>query len=517
MTALKLYAIVLLCAKKGGETLTSRERATEYMNLMAKCLKILENYPSKRFEELETLNGFETITKQMRIHLDCLWKKGIDIFLPDLSNTINDLSLDTAQERFIKAYEICQWLDDHITYRATNEITHKLSLWPICKINNITPTILWSLNSNYSSVGIWINPKFEIRSAYDADTLRSIIISNRDAFSKMNGLLKNCSYYNYDNKRIVRNIIISPNSIFQGKKDTLTIAFAPLTSEKNIIKRKNVIFRKNSCEYSGMELSLSADKDNLLTRMKKDWLAASANNIDILFMPEMLGTEDSCGLNKCHIEWVRDLYITREKEKHAPAITILPSYWANGRNTATIVSYNGTVLGIQRKSVPFISRKDHMMEALDDFNPKETILLHIPGMHRIGVMICSEFLSDEQLNWRDYLCGCLGITLMIVPSYSSGEKEFINLLPTFKDYDTTVIWGNCCGAIQSESKGIGGCGISGTNISEVFGKYCKCNHTCANVDSCMFTVSLSLRQPVTKNNSIEDKSVIDHCIKQLDI
>jgi predicted amidohydrolase len=198
-----------------------------------------------------------------------------------------------------------------------------------------------------------------------------------------------------------------------------------------------------------------------------------------------------------------------------PALTILPSRWSEQHNRATIVGWDGEVLACQDKHIPFVDQKNNKIEALMDLNERVTVLIHIPSVHRIAIVICAEFLSDSK-SMREVICGNLGATLIIVPSYSRGEQDFINTLSALKGYGTTVIWGNCCGAVRGEQKAIGGCGIAGTTKTEIFSSVCKCGYSCENISACIFMVEIPLDFELQKTNKFDKAECVTHKIKQID-
>lgn len=220
------------------------------------------------------------------------------------------------------------------------------------------------------------------------------------------------------------------------------------------------------------------------------------------------------GKGKEYVEWVKKASKRLiEKDKHVPAMTVLPSYWHNRNNSATIVFNNGLVLGVQQKYEPFVSRVDSRMEALDCCDQKDMTIIHIPGVHRMAVIICSEYLADQQTKWSDILCRCLGVSMILVPSFSGGEQAFFNSLNRYAEYGTIVVWGNCCGAGNSGSKGIGGCSIASLSIQDRFGMKCKCHNSCDRSSSCIFRERLSVQMTYAKNDSHEDEHELEHFVE----
>lgn len=236
-------------------------------------------------------------------------------------------------------------------------------------------------------------------------------------------------------------------------------------------------------------------------------------NVDIFFTPELLGTslsEKNDGEYNSFLWECSNLRLA--SGKNVPLLTILPSYWSDNYNRSTIVSLDGQIIGHQEKHIPFVDKKAHKMEALAEIQEWSTVLIHIPNVHRIAIVICAEFLSDQD-RIQKFLCGSLGATLLIVPSYSRGEQDFINALPALKCYGTTIIWGNCCGAVASNEKAIGGCGIAGTTQTITFGSKCSCNFSCQNIKACVFKVKIPLDFELSKTTESFTKENITHNIQ----
>lgn len=187
----------------------------------------------------------------------------------------------------------------------------------------------------------------------------------------------------------------------------------------------------------------------------------------------------------------------------------MPSLWRSHNNSCQIVYQDGKLLGEQFKFNPYIDKGNRRIESLKSKEKKEIILLHIPGVHRIVVMICSDFLTDQE-NWlENIICKQLLPTLILVPSFSPGEQDFINSLSITKRYGASVIWGNCCGAKCKGENQIGGCGIVGTDRIMRFKDKCKCGFTCNGEQSCIFTIELPLK--LTGNNE-NDKNFLKHLL-----
>lgn len=490
----------------------SRAEIQKIIDLCAESISIVES-DAIRFDHLCTLDGFNRTLVDYKQQLDDMFSKDTSVFLSGLSEMVQQIREDSnVTKRTIKAYSVSVWIDAHLSYQAEIE-KNTISLYPLCKINQTSPFIMDSLNSNYDQTHIWINPKLPIRKTYDEGRgeERPNVLSS--SLKGINGDLINISYFHYDGTFRVKNVVISDTSLFdEGRKD-LTIAFAPITSEKGLINKTEVTIKYNNRDTSAVELSLKYGFEHFSERLKNDWILAAKNKADILFMPEMLGTEESHGLNRNSIEWVEDLSCNLLSESaDVPAMTVLPSRWFKRHNSATIVSGNGKVMGVQDKYEPYINRTDYKMEALSEQQEKTMIVFHIPNVHRIAVIICSEYLADVHVKWSDILCRCLGVSLILVPSFSPGEQDFYAALDRYREFDTTIVWGNCCGAGKSETKGIGGCSIAGVNENDTFGAVCKCDHSCSNVKSCVFAEKLSLQITKSKIKIHSDEHQLNHIV-----
>lgn len=493
--------------------------AEKYMNIMALALSLISRFKIN-VSEIRAYRNYSIIAERQKTILDSLWEASKDDFIDAINEALEKIQqIQSDLEKKICLMEFCVWLDLRITYASeenNSEGTRQfVSLYPIIPITASAYIEIGALNTNWKDTNIWINPKFSIA---DTHVIRNGIskkkkISNRDIFDGLNGILENCSYIECDKKKRIRNIIIPTSCFGEQEKDAITIAFAPMTDRNDNFVTKRQMIKRAGIPYNGLAVEEIKNADILLDRLKTSWELAADVGADIFFAPEMLGSELSETGNEHYNMNVRAWSIARMKEcRNIPILTILPSYWSNNSNRATILSNDERILARQEKYVPYIDVKNNMLEALEDRDEWQTVLIHIPGMHRIAILICAEFLADQD-RVRKYICGSLGTTLLIVPSYTAGEQDFINLLPNLKPYGTTVVWGNCCGAVMGDKKAIGGCGLAGTAKTLKMGDVCKCNFSCKGVAACVYKISLSLNQEVKKIEEDIDDEIIQHEIR----
>lgn len=122
-------------------------------------------------------------------------------------------------------------------------------------------------------------------------------------------------------------------------------------------------------------------------------------------------------------------------------------------------------------------------------------MIHMKNQQRIAIAICAEFIANPE-RITHFLCEQLCATLLLVPSYSNGERDFIDSLSTLKPYGTSVIWGNCCGAVHDDKphahmqRTVGGCSYAGIDCPNRFGTMAKCNFHCGTSSVCFFVVNI---------------------------
>ena len=143
-------------------------------------------------------------------------------------------------------------------------------------------------------------------------------------------------------------------------------------------------------------------------------------------------------------------------------------------------------------------------------------MIHIKNQQRVAIAICAEFITNVE-RISHFLCKQLEATLILVPSYSNGERDFIDSLPTLKPYGTSVIWGNCCGAVYDEQsqgptqRAIGSCSYAGIDNPNRFGRKVKCNFRCGTSSSCFFVIDIPTIVSQSKVNSSSAPEITHFC------
>lgn len=481
----------------------TRKEITEYLNLIARACAIVLSFP-REIAQIYAMHGFEKKHDDAWREIERLWLLKVDVnaFIRYIKDIITKLEKEHDESHFIKALAICQWLEENITYKDKSESGTKpfFSVYQLLPLNGENKYLMIdAMNTNFRSTGIQIIPKFEIcRHWADFGQIsdqRPNPAANRDVFSGINGTTKNVSFVKWDPAFRIHNIIL-PLRLIRSSETVLNIAFCPLTDTSPVIT-KQVDMEENGLHFNAIKITGLKHEKKLVQRLQDDWKhACSEGKADIIFFPELLGSQDSEETinNGLYNKLIYNAAIEESKRRHKlPMLTVLPSFWQEGNNHVTIVDKTGFVLARQKKYVPYNDMHNHRREYLPERIVKDYYVIHIPKLHRIVVLICADFLSCCQ-NDTKRLFTEAGSTLALVPSFTRGETDFVNYIQALKPYGTTVVWGNCCG-IAGKNKIIGGCSVAGFDTVLRFNDSRDCGGSCGASDACVFVVAVPLRLP----------------------
>ncbi len=407
------------------------------------------------------------------------------------SSTLLDLFYKDVKENVPSLFD-----DGHIIrlsggFQVDNVISEAIELYKKCKSKRVIGEMIYllkcldeslmqefkfmrkkifdSLNSNHEETNIILLPYMR------CDWQRSSR-GHQHGYTLFH-YLKNVYYVQKErmNHLELKNVIL-PLDIFHrmNEKHCITIGCCPITEKVTV---KNVeSFEEEGFKYFEVKDLCNKDmiKENVLKLLEK----ARENEVDILVFPEMLGTKE-----------VNDSVLNLLKEnisyfEYSPLI-ILPSLWEKGHNNADIIIDEGDLTITQSKQNPVT-----LFSYGREYIKPDGILyvIHIPRIGRICVAICADFLNNEYL---DILLKELKVSLLIVPSFSTGVYDFDNTVESCKKYDCSVIWLNSCSAIHLTEKDkfdmVSIILKSGRNsgVKEVFPQ--NCNHMC---DTCMFITTI---------------------------
>ena len=220
-----------------------------------------------------------------------------------------------------------------------------------------------------------------------------------------------------------------------AERNALRVAATPLRRERNF---KVQLTDKDKVQYFNIAYENSSfDDDNELI-WSKIWTAAQ-NESDIIVFPELLGNAEMVGFIANKIKSL----VPADAAK-IPSLIVLPSYWENNRNMVTVLDKFGNVICKQNKQNPF--RKEFGgIGYLEQINPNLVVnILHFEGIGRIAILVCRDFLTTE---YMEQLMRCFKLTLIIVPSFSTGSYDFRRSFDLCAHEDCNVVWVNTCAAL----------------------------------------------------------------------
>lgn len=479
--------------------------AQRYLNCLAMLLGMLHKCELP-FEQLPSIENYDAVAAETKSQLDCVWERGEELFHAMLDTAVFAQKDSQRGALYVRAAIAALWMDQHISYQEQPG-KHKLSLYRLVPLRQDKPVFVDGLNTNAEVSGVQLHPRFEVCKVYNQQSGVAEAFGNRDVYTGLNGKLNNVGYVCCKPGIVIRDVVIPKNR----EGDTFRIAFCPMSDAEDLLQLKEQAVEFGDIRMAGRGVASLTREEQLLTRFKEDLTLACRVRADVVFFPEMLGMKtlegDDPETNLTVLDHALGLMEQAEAVEF-PMMICLPTWWRDGINSATLVYQDGTILGAQRKYIPYVNEKGRWREALRREPEQEYLIVHVPGLHRIAVTICAEFPQLRE-HMAKTLCGELCVTLILVPSYSRGEQEFLNSLPTLKDYGVTVVWGNCCGAVK-EPRVIGGCSIAGFDTVHRFGPNCQCEGRCGDRRACLYLVDIPRYMAREKPFPPERRNPVSH-------
>ena len=295
---------------------------------------------------------------------------------------------------------------------------------------------------------------------FEREKFSIVLNTNRESVGM--GLLPRCScvwerkhrlIHRYNNlESFLYNILLIENSVLGElidkhyflkdelfprfkERHAVKIAATPLRLERNFQVH---LSDKDKIQYFNIAYeNPSFEADNELI-WEKIWTAAE-NESDIVVFPELLGNVEMTDYVAGKIRALS----SAEADK-IPSLIILPSYWEKNRNVVTIMDKFGNVICKQNKQNPFRKEFDGV-GYLEQISSNLVVnILHYEGIGRIAIMVCRDFLETE---YMQQLMRCFKLTLIIVPSFSTGSYDFRRSFDLCAHEDCNVVWVNTCAAL----------------------------------------------------------------------
>ena len=301
-------------------------------------------------------------------------------------------------------------------------------------------------------------------SEYQSDNFSIVLNTNREITGI--GLLPRCSccwerrhrlyYSNTHLDNYLFHLLLLENSVLEDLVDVhyylkddffpsfsengeLRIAATPLRLEQRYTTE---YYEEDNVQYFRITYgNQDFDPDNELIWQKI--IRASENSSDIILFPELQGNPQT-------VRYVQErLRALSPKDRASiPAMIILPSVWdrESSQNTVTVLDRNGRILCRQGKQMPF--RMDVGGRGyLEGIRSSQVVhIFHYKGIGRIAILICKDFLMT---GYMEKLMRSFKLSLIIVPSFSTGSYDFRQSFDLCAHDDCNVIWINSCAAMSS--------------------------------------------------------------------
>lgn len=447
------------------------------------CREILNNTDDRFFEEYQAISSsyINQLKREMSQQVPSYFKDGAYRMLDknDLYHTgdfLGDFSAMLTSALAEKNYDKALFFIQNICSGFARYITNLTYIPDDYRSFDY-------LNTNSSETKIIVLPKFR------ADWQHSNMWKTFDY--GLNNYLQNIyiiDIASISGKYKIKNYILS-YGLFQEALNNgkLLIGVSPITC-KSCINPENIETREVDGKgyFSLKELS---NKNELQNNLKSIYQKAQKNGINILVFPEMLGIEGQ-------EQVIED--IVKESGELNPQITVLPSIWKNRENCSQILIGAANDPVLQRKSFRFPYQNEKGDTFLEDLRLDGEIDIHIFHADKIGrivVAICKDLLMKKHL---DFLIEELKASVILVPSFSTGDYPFEMISYEGFPYDCNIVWINSCAAehlLNSSGKTLDNIGLfyrpSRDGTQDCIRKFKKegCTGQCS---ECFFTMEINI-------------------------
>lgn len=441
----------------------------------------------------------------------------------------------TEVNRVIREMAIVQDIDSRIVFeKSDNPLL--ISLSDLVKMVPDTEDVLRvvALNTNVEETGIFIHPKYPVSHArvlYDQWTERSFSV--RGIQQGLNSRLSHLIYFpavfesqsgeSYSCQ--VYSLIMPECKTIKPRENraeihTTKIGFTPISDDDTLLVTEQIPSEKmthtiRQIPYEGIGVKAIRDPEKIEKRFERAFYEACKHGLDVFYSVEMLCTNKMKEVTGGQSDYLKDLIRKAKLEGlSVPRLILMPTRWEDKSNYLLIFDENGTLLGKQYKRTLYVDEKNGRVEALDlSKATNEIYLIHLKNRQRIAVVICAEFLANLEYV-RDFLCGWLCVTMILVPSYSKGEQDFVASLPIYNNYGVSVVWGDYCGAVKTQEGGkriIGGCSYAGTDKINRMGDWADCQFNCQGKQYCLFKLEFETSVEQEKPGSPDVPIVRHYC------
>lgn len=372
------------------------------------------------------------------------WKGGRD------GPAVSGLSLQACSE-------ILAWAKEKNDYYVYRFLLCELDADPAFGMERAAQQVgsFESCNSNSDETGICILPK--VRGPKTTHLLASGEMQEEERRTRKNAHtwsdslneLNNFYYLTQEERKGYRvyNYVCDP--MLGAPVKELKIGLSPVMNQplEAVFEYDDNVMEKDGQghEFQHFEVLGIKPQEEIQTRVEASIKAAAKEQVDLLMLPEMFGTDalyelDEYGFNPLLRR------ACKQFPGDMPKLIVAPSRWHANQNYVHVYDSSGRRLCEQYKQHRYVFHgkngkcREHLIDP-----PKQISLIHVPGWGRIAIAICMDFLHPEYL---DFLVTKLKADILLCPSYSSGEYNFLQSVDAYSKYGTYAVWLNSCSALQ---------------------------------------------------------------------
>ena len=273
----------------------------------------------------------------------------------------------------------------------------------------------------------------------------------RNIGSSEESLLYNFCYIEKQEDIKISNHVLQRSSVLKSGKSNLRVAISPLTKEEVVVfsepyERVN-IHTKQKQHYFRVETIKNTEwlEQEIIRNMEY----SGTHDVDILVFPEMLGSQEM-------LSNVLDFF-QQNRDKKVPPLVVFPSIWEkteddrNNTNVSCLLLDGRQIMFRQNKRICFYYKDKDGTKVFEDINRDPNVpdilnVLHIDGIGRICIIICYDYLHNEN---REMIRKIIKPTLICCPSFSTGSFNFQILQESGYYAGCNSIWCNTCSAANA--------------------------------------------------------------------
>ncbi|MBQ7265910.1 MAG: carbon-nitrogen hydrolase family protein [Firmicutes bacterium] len=399
-------------------------------NIVAEiCSHIIKNCEEDFFVK------YSCVSKEERTRSRDIIKENIpSLFKGEEIVKITQENLDNELIRHIEALisKLIFLKDYYCLISLAQTLDEALSLLLLSEIHGFEQESFTTvLNTNRETTGIGLLPRCSC--VWERKRRLSHCYNRMDNFMYHFLIMENTILGELVDKHIFLKPDIFPN--FREKK-ALKIAATPLSIKRD---HKFIYLSDEKVQYVSLEY-FEKEYEHTNKLILKKILIAGENECDIAVFPEIMANPET---ESYIVDKIKKL--SSSEQKKLPSFIILPSLFEGKSNTVTVINNKGNIIAKQKKQNPFREyyKGDNYLE---EIIPSMVVnIFHYEGIGRIAVLICKDFLTTKYL---EQLMRCFKLTLIIVPSFSTGSYDFVQSFDLCAHDDCNVVWINTCAAVE---------------------------------------------------------------------